>query len=126
NDPREIQRLIVSGTTVGQAVIDLTEQVEITSADPQVAIVNSRLEVVPVGDGQTEILVKYDKFPVKVPVVVRNFGDGRRVNFVNEIVPIFTKLSCNSGGCHGKSGGQNGFRLSLLGFEPEEDHDYLV
>ncbi len=41
-------------------------------------------------------------------------------------MPLFTKYSCNGGGCHGKSGGQNGFRLSLLGFEPKEDYEYLV
>src|SRR5262249_23663870 len=33
---------------------------------------------------------------------------------------------CNTGGCHGKSSGQNGFRLSLLGFEPGEDYEHLV
>src|SRR5919205_787918 len=48
------------------------------------------------------------------------------INFSNQIVPIFTKLGCNSGGCHGKSGGQNGFALSLLGFVPEIDFQALV
>src|SRR5687767_3861670 len=48
------------------------------------------------------------------------------INFANEIVPIFTKAGCNGGGCHGKSSGQNGFKLSLLGFEPTEDYDFLV
>src|SRR5437870_10934364 len=48
------------------------------------------------------------------------------INFGNQIVPIFTKLGCNSGGCHGKSGGQNGFALSLLGFIPEFDYQTLV
>lgn len=48
------------------------------------------------------------------------------VNFPNEVVPVFTKYSCNSGGCHGKSGGQNGFALALLGFEPAEDYEHLV
>src|SRR5262249_37771340 len=28
--------------------------------------------------------------------------------------------------CHGKASGQNGFKLSLLGFEPTEDYEYLV
>ena len=41
-------------------------------------------------------------------------------------MPIFTKLTCNSGGCHGKASGQNGFKLSLLGFYPEEDYEFLV
>ena len=50
----------------------------------------------------------------------------RSINFTNQIVPIFTKLSCNSGGCHGKASGQNGFKLSLLGFEPDVDYTALV
>jgi hypothetical protein len=50
----------------------------------------------------------------------------RPINFTNQIVPIFTKLSCNSGGCHGKASGQNGFKLSLLGFEPDVDFAALV
>jgi len=50
----------------------------------------------------------------------------RTLNFANDIVPILTKGSCNSGGCHGKSGGQNGFKLSLLGFEPQEDYEHIV
>ena len=51
----------------------------------------------------------------------------RPVNFINDVVPILTKAGCNSGGCHAKAGlGQNGFRLSLLGFEPEEDYEHIV
>ncbi len=48
------------------------------------------------------------------------------VSFPNEVVPLFTKLGCNTGGCHGKSGGQNGFALSLFGFEPQEDYEALT
>ena len=55
-----------------------------------------------------------------------HFGNEPPVNFPNQIVPIFTKLGCNSGGCHGKASGQNGFKLSLLGFEPTEDFEHLV
>ncbi len=50
----------------------------------------------------------------------------RTLNFANDIVPILTKGGCNSGGCHGKAGGQNGFKLSLLGFEPQEDYEHIV
>ena len=48
------------------------------------------------------------------------------VSFRHEVVPILTKNGCNGGGCHGKSEGQNGFKLSLLGFEPAEDYEHLV
>ena len=51
----------------------------------------------------------------------------RPVSFVNEIVPVLTKAGCNAGVCHAKAGnGQNGFQLSLLGFEPLEDFEHLV
>jgi len=53
-------------------------------------------------------------------------ADDRSLNFANDIVPIFTKAGCNSGGCHGKASGQNGFKLSLLGFEPAEDYEHIV
>jgi len=50
-----------------------------------------------------------------------------QVSFVNDVVPVLTKAGCNSGVCHAKAGGgQNGFQLSLLGFEPLEDYDHLV
>jgi hypothetical protein len=49
------------------------------------------------------------------------------VHFVNDVMPILTKAGCNAGVCHAKAGnGQNGFQLSLLGFEPAEDYDSLV
>lgn len=50
----------------------------------------------------------------------------RGISFGTDIVPILTKLGCNGGGCHGKATGQNGFKLSLFGFEPEVDYDALV
>ncbi|MCE9534410.1 MAG: DUF1549 and DUF1553 domain-containing protein [Planctomycetes bacterium] len=49
------------------------------------------------------------------------------VSFVNDVVPILTKAGCNAGVCHAKAGGgQNGFQLSLLGFEPVEDFEHIV
>jgi len=51
----------------------------------------------------------------------------RPVSFVNDVVPVLTKAGCNMGVCHAKAGGgQNGFQLSLLGFEPAEDFEHIV
>ena len=35
--------------------------------------------------------------------------------------PSLTKLGCNQGACHSAQHGKGGFKLSLLGFEPEPD-----
>ena len=51
----------------------------------------------------------------------------RLLSFVNDIQPILTKTGCNAGACHAKAiTGQRGFRLSVLGFEPEEDYEAIV
>lgn len=53
--------------------------------------------------------------------------DDRPVSLADDVVPILTKAGCNMGACHAKAGGgQNGFQLSLLGFEPAEDLDHLL
>ncbi|MCE9530645.1 MAG: DUF1549 and DUF1553 domain-containing protein [Planctomycetes bacterium] len=48
------------------------------------------------------------------------------VHFNTDVMPVFTKLGCNSGACHGKAGGQNGFSMSLLGYEPDQDYEAIV
>lgn len=48
------------------------------------------------------------------------------VTFENDIQPLLTRFGCNSGPCHGKSRGQNGFALSLLGFDSQFDFDSIV
>ena len=53
-------------------------------------------------------------------------GADAPVHFANEVVPILSKNGCNTGGCHGRSSGQNGFKLSLFGYEPLEDYQHIV
>lgn len=50
----------------------------------------------------------------------------RRFNFENDIVPILSKFGCNTSGCHGKAEGQNGFKLSVFGFDPGGDYAALT
>ena len=54
-------------------------------------------------------------------------ADDRHISFSNDVVQVLTKSGCNAGVCHAKAGnGQNGFQLSVLGFEPLEDYEHLV
>ncbi len=48
------------------------------------------------------------------------------LKFELDIQPILTARGCNSGPCHGKARGQNGFALSLLGFDANMDYDAIV
>lgn len=50
----------------------------------------------------------------------------QKIFFSTDVAPILTKLGCNSGGCHGKATGQNGFKLSLFGHEPDLDYEAIA
>jgi hypothetical protein len=51
---------------------------------------------------------------------------GDAPSFGTAVVPLLTKAGCNQGACHGKGAGQNGFRLSLRGFAPEQDYLWIT
>jgi hypothetical protein len=97
------------------------------STEPQgILAVDANGLVTPLKEGSATVTAAAGGATASVPVQVEHFVNPPLINFPNQVTPIFTKLGCNSGGCHGKSGGQNGFRLSLLGFEPGDDYEYLV
>ncbi len=48
------------------------------------------------------------------------------VNFELDVMPVLTAAGCNAGACHGKARGQNGFALSLLGFDSGFDFSAIV
>lgn len=47
-------------------------------------------------------------------------------NFRTQVLPVLTRLGCSSGACHGALAGKGGFKLSLRGYAPEEDHYALT
>ena len=47
------------------------------------------------------------------------------VSFELQVQPIMAARGCSTGACHGKQRGQNGFQLSLLGFDSEFDYAAL-
>src|SRR5258706_64376 len=95
-------------------------------AGDKIVRVMSSGRILPLTNGNTEIVARYGDKAARVPVSVQAVDVNLPINFANQIVPIFTKLGCNGGGCHGKASGQNGFKISLLGFEPEGDFNALV
>ena len=116
------QQLIVTATLLDGREQDLTGDVTYDVKDARMVRVTSTGRVLPLADGATQISALYGTKTAKVAVKTTSMAENLPINFGNQIVPIFTKLGCNSGGCHGKLAGQNGFHLSLLGFEPEVDY----
>jgi hypothetical protein len=105
---------------------DVTHDVSYRSTRTEVVTVDAKGFAVPQADGEAEIVIELGDQRVTVPVRVSGFADGRAIDFGSEIVPLMSRYGCNSGGCHGKASGQNGFKLSLFGFDTQFDHDAVV
>ncbi len=119
------QQLLVTGRTADGKLVDVTHLCEMSSSDLAVFSV-SAATARGRHDGTAEVRVKLGSLTVQVPVRVRDSASYPPVHFGNDIVPLFSKLGCNNGGCHGKASGQNGFKLSVFGFDPQADHNALV
>ncbi len=119
------QQLIVTAVHETGSTSDATRDVTWTVSDPKVLAIDSTGMAVPTADGDVTVTATLGDKTASGRFIVSGFAHPMPLNFRNQIVPIFTKLGCNGGGCHGKSGGQNGFKLSLLGFVPEDDYEFL-
>ncbi len=121
------QQLVVSGHFSSSQIRDLTHKVAYDVEPKGIIEVDKTGLVSPVAEGQATVTARHsDGQSSTAKVTVTHIAQDQPVNFANDVVPVFTKFGCNSGGCHGKASGQNGFRLSLLGFEPKEDFEHLV
>ncbi len=125
------RQLVATGIGADGAKTDISHLVTYATSPEAIVEVSDSGYVTPLANGKTSVIAlleqeKTDALRSELEVEVVAFDTEVPTNFPNQIVPIFTKYGCNGGGCHGKSGGQNGFRLSLLGFYPDEDYEFLV
>ena len=121
------QQLFATGVYSSGQLRDQTRKVEYNVEPAGVLKIDATGLAMPLADGTATVTAKEASgMTASLTVTVDGMTNDKPINFQNQIVPIFTKLGCNGGGCHGKSSGQNGFRLSLLGFYPDEDHEFLV
>jgi hypothetical protein len=121
------RQLIVTGVAPSGELRDLTRDSTFEASPAGIVQIDASGLLTPLADGKAKVVAKNaEGVAGEIEISVESFSTPLPISFPNQVVPIFTKHGCNGGGCHGKSGGQNGFKLSLLGFYPEEDHEYLV
>lgn len=104
---------------------DCAAAATIESADPSIAAVAGTL-VSPVADGATTLTVRVGELSAAVPVAVRNAARQPPLSFRNDVVATLTKAGCNNGSCHGSARGQDGFHLSLFGYDPAGDYERIT
>jgi hypothetical protein len=124
--PRAAQRLLVVLADAIEATADRTSSAKFTSSNLAIATVAPDGTVRAVADGETTIAVVLDGKQKLVSVKVAKTQQPAADPFRNEIIPILTRIGCNSGACHGALAGKGGLKLSLRGYNMEADHFALT
>ena len=127
--PRDIRlsgRLAASQLLVTAASADVTRDVTYTLEPAGIVEVSSSGFLKPLADGRALLRIELRGEAVTVPVLVERVLAAEPVDFERDVQPILSRYSCNAGACHGKQRGQNGFQLSLLGFDSDFDYEALA
>jgi hypothetical protein len=122
----EGRQLLVTLPKSGDRGDDLTRKATYTVTAPGIVSISPSGFVRPVGKGETTIAVEVLGQKCMVKVTVGDADDNRPLHFANDIEPLLSRHGCNAGGCHGRASGQNGFKLSLFGFDAAFDYSALV
>ena len=104
---------------------DITQQSKMTLGDALLAhLIGTALT--PKKDGSTTLRIDYRGLSIELPVTVKDAEKPRPISFQLDVMPVLTAAGCNTGSCHGSARGQDGFHLSLFGFDPKGDHFRLT
>jgi hypothetical protein len=117
---------IVIDVEIDGKVRDFSRDVRYTVEPAGVVDISTSGYVRPLAEGQAVVRTEVRGDVVSIPVTVRQFATPPAVDFERDVMPVLSRYACNSGPCHGKQRGQNGFQLSLLGFDPDFDFEALA
>ena len=119
------QHIIAVATRSDGITEDVTEQVVWNLSNPEMAQMESML-LVPKSDGSSQITAQWQGLSANAELQITNSQGVRSVSFERDVMPILTKVGCNTGSCHGAARGKDGFRLSLFGYDPTGDYQRIT
>jgi len=117
----EYAQLLFRGRTEDGEWIDVTREARLVAQDPPVSF-SERGLLLPGDDGEGRLTFEVGGLRVDLPIRVQGQSQAYEASFVRDVMPILSKAGCTSGGCHGSQDGENGFKLSLRGYDPVADH----
>lgn len=113
-------QLLATGTDAGGAAQDLTTRAIWRIEPPGIAAVDPSGYVLPLKAGEATVVATDGGGEARAKIVVAP-REERSWDFAADVAPILSKNGCNAAACHGKAEGQNGFHLSLFGYDPQGD-----
>lgn len=111
---------------ISERSADLTHSARYQSSHPAIVQVSPTGQLLAVGNGKARITVTVGKRTHSIPVTVRGVHPEPQIGFRASVQPILSKAGCNMGACHASQYGKGGFKLSVFGFQPENDWAAMV
>ncbi len=121
----DFHRVVVIARMKDASTHDITRQSKLTLSDYKTVNLKENL-LTPKEDGESKIKIDYRGLSTEVAVKVKDAKKDRPISFQLDVMPVLTAAGCNTGSCHGSARGQDGFHLSLYGFDPKGDHFRLT
>ena len=121
----EYRQLLLTGVLASGERLDLTRIAQVTGQGKLVKV-SPTGQVRPVADGTGELKITVAGLEAKIPFKVSGQKTPYQVSFVQDVMPVMSRMGCNAGTCHGSAKGKNGFQLSLRGYDPLFDHRALT
>jgi hypothetical protein len=120
----QYSQLVLTGMLNSGERIDVTRMVHFEQ--PGFVTVSPTGQVRPTGDGTGMLSASIAGKRVAIPVKAAGQKDKYAVSFVRDVMPTMSRMGCNAGTCHGAQEGKAGFKLSLRGYDPVNDHRALT
>ncbi|MEO1528089.1 MAG: DUF1549 domain-containing protein [Planctomycetota bacterium] len=102
---------------------DVTEKARYESHPADIVSIDNAGRVTPLTSGDVVVTATLADSSASLPLKVA-VAEEDVPGFDSHLMPLLGKHACNT--CHGKPNGQNGFQISLFGFDPESDYRSIV
>lgn len=124
--PEASDQIVILAQIGGGGALDVTREATYEIAEPDLITISPTGRMFPQQDGETRVRVRWREAMTTIEVRVTGLAEPPPVSFQRDVIPILSKAGCNSGGCHGKAEGQQGFKLSVFGYNAAADYQALT
>ena len=117
---RDYRQVLILGHLESGQIADLTRMSNVEGNLQHVAVSSDGM-ITPLSEGNEQVTFRFGDATVQLEVKVTSIATPPS-NFVQDVQPVLSKMSCNAGTCHGAKDGKGGFKLSLRGYDELYDH----
>lgn len=119
---RDTQSIVVQQVSPSGLTRDVTTEARLVIGSPAGVAELDGTRIRPVSDGAAKLIAEFGNDQADASLRVEGATADPPLSLRQDVMPILMKVGCNTGKCHGAARGQDGFHLSLFGYDAAGDH----